>query len=647
MLRHLLLSIFIALFIMQNGLIAKVIYELDFTQKAQNRVVVRARFEMPKGSPLVVTMPTWTPGSYLIREYARNIETISARDVESGNSCVIRKLEKNRWQVESESATEVEISYVIYCREMSVRTNWVEEDFAFLTGAATFITKEELRDSLHVVRVIRPDDWPSVATSLTKVGPDEFHAATFDELVDSPILVGEIDVRPFQVGGVEHYLATLGSQGLWDLEQATEDLKRIVEVQVDFWGEIPYEKYWFINLATESGGGLEHDNCSILMTSRWAMRRRSSYVSWLGLASHEFFHTWNVRRLRPQVLKEYDYNQEQYFPELWIAEGITSYYQDLFVHQAGLTTQSEFIAELSKTIASVQSTEGRNVQSLYDSSFDAWIKFYRPDENARNSRISYYSKGAVVAAVLDAELRSATNGQITLQNVMQTLWEQCLDSGYTLQDFERICSELSGKDFAEWFDRYVRGTEELNFSPMLEWYGLRWKSPKPGDGETEESATNELVEQQADPSDSDPQDDDANQANAQKDGQENIAKAWNEKYDFGKTWVGLSGSGSGSLRVTSLVRNSPAEKVGINVGDEIVGFNEYRVDGGNWGRLLNAFRPGDEVKLLIDRRGILQSVTLKLEAEPQDDWSLQLAKEPSEAQVEHREAWLKRTPADG
>jgi len=216
-------------------------------------------------------------------------------------------------------------------------------------------------------------------------------------LVDSPIVLGNIDIQSFECGEAKHYLASVGTDGLWNTKAAVKDVQRIVETEQKFWGEVPYTEYWFLNLATESGGGLEHDNSTVLMTSRWTMRQKSKYTEWLALVSHEFFHTWNVRRLRPKALTNYDFENEQYTNELWVAEGVTSYYDDLLLARSGLCSPKEYLDQISKGIAGVQTAPGRLVQPLSQSSFDAWIKFYRPDENANNSRVSYYTKGSLVA----------------------------------------------------------------------------------------------------------------------------------------------------------------------------------------------------------------------------------------------------------
>ena len=411
-------------------------------------------------------MAVWTPGSYLVREYARNIDSMT---VTSGDrELKFEKIRKNRWLVETKGIKSFEVSYRLYCNEMSVRTNWVGNQYAMINGAPTFITVPDRLDKQHEVQLLLPRNWTRSATSLKSVGgnPHRFVAENFDELVDSPIVAGNVSVYPFVVGGIEHQLVNVGESGYWNGTKAATDLKKIVEAHQEMWGVVPYDRYMFINMIVESGGGLEHDNSSILMTSRWSFRDRGRYKSWLSLASHEFFHTWNIRRLRPKSLVTYDYENEVYTDSLWIAEGITSYYEDLLLLRAGLLSRSEFLSRLSGNVEGVQRTGGRKLQSLKDSSYDAWIKYYRPDENSSNTRISYYSKGAVAAFLLDARIRKLTKGEKSLDDLMRKLFADYVTTGYTTEEFRAAASELAGQDLSDWFDSVIDSTDELDYSDI-------------------------------------------------------------------------------------------------------------------------------------------------------------------------------------
>ncbi|MDE0934428.1 MAG: hypothetical protein OSA89_00820, partial [Mariniblastus sp.] len=411
-------------------------------------------------------MAVWTPGSYLVREYARNIDAMT---VTSGKrELEFEKIRKNRWLVKTEGIKSFEVSYRLYCNEMSVRTNWVGKQFAMINGAPAFITVPDRLDAPHEVQLLLPRNWTRSATSLKSIGdqPHRFVAENFDELVDSPIVAGNVSVYPFVVGGIEHQLVNVGESGYWDGTKAATDLKKVVEAHQEMWGVVPYDRYMFINMIVETGGGLEHDNSSVLMTSRWSFRDRSRYKSWLSLASHEFFHTWNIRRLRPKSLITYDYENEVYTDSLWIAEGITSYYEDLALVRAGLLSRSEFLSRLSGDVEGVQRTGGRKLQSLKDSSYDAWIKYYRPDENSSNTRISYYSKGAVAAFLLDAKIRKLTKGEKSLDDLMRKLFADYVTTGYTTDEFRAAASELAGEDLSDWFASVIDSTDELDYSDI-------------------------------------------------------------------------------------------------------------------------------------------------------------------------------------
>ena len=492
-------------------------------------------------------MAVWTPGSYLVREYARNIDSMT---VTSGDrELEFEKIRKNRWLVETKGIKSFEVSYRLYCNEMSVRTNWVGNQYAMINGAPTFITVPDRLDQQHEVQLLLPRNWTRSATSLKSVGdnPHRFVAENFDELVDSPIVAGNVSVYPFVVGGIEHQLVNVGESGYWDGTKAATDLKKIVEAHQEMWGVVPYDRYMFINMIVESGGGLEHDNSSVLMTSRWSFRDRGRYKSWLSLASHEFFHTWNIRRLRPKSLVTYDYENEVYTDSLWIAEGITSYYEDLALLRAGLLSRSEFLSRLSGDVEGVQRTGGRKLQSLKDSSYDAWIKYYRPDENSSNTRISYYSKGAVAAFLLDARIRKLTKGEKSLDDLMRKLFADYVTTGYTTDEFRAAASELAGEDLSDWFASVIDSTDELDYSD-IEAIGVIPPYKKSATKATKESDKKESDKKESDKKESDKKESDKKESDKKEsDKKESDKKEWTRKSQTRKTkerkyWLVCRGS---------------------------------------------------------------------------------------------------------
>jgi predicted metalloprotease with PDZ domain len=586
---------------------ALVKYTIRFPQAKNHYADVELRCESGGQQQFELMMPTWTPGSYLIREYARHVETISASTAE-GAELTVSRSRKNRWLVKCGAAKSVVIKYRLYCNQMTVRTNQVESDFALFNGASTFLSPVDARKQKHQVRIELPDDWKQAVCSLPNVDGDKqvFIAEDFDDLVDSPILCGNPNIYPFQVGDREHLLVSIGEGEIWDGAATARDLEKIVAEHHKLWGVVPYPRYIFFNLLVEAGGGLEHDNSTVMMISRWYYRDREKYVRWLGLASHEFFHTWNVRRVRPKPLVEYDYENEVYLRSLWIAEGITSYYDDLQLARCGLISQKEYLETVSKQIEKLQTTPGRNIQSLSDSSHDTWIKLYRPNENSGNAQVSYYNKGAVAALLLDVEIRSATDGKKSLDDIMRLLYERHANGvGYTPEEFQSLVAEVSGADLSNWFARYIDGVDEFDYSKALDWYGLEFQKPK-SNSEAGESKT------------------DAEKSDDRK-----------------KSWVGLTTEDkSGKLVVTQVRRDAPAFEAGLNVDDEILAIDQYRVTAGNWSARLKQYQPGESVEVLIARREQIERLRIVLGEEPSASWKLAIAKEPSDAQKQQFKVWL-------
>ena len=466
------IALFAIITVFANTSFAQVNYEVDFAQAAHRYINVTVEFEA-EDDETELMMAVWTPGSYLVREYARHIDSMTVTD-QKGDALSYRKTRKNRWTVETDDADIVKVSYRLYCNEESVRTNFVNHDYAVINGAPTFITVPDRLEQKHIVALKMAPDWKRSATSMKQ--SDKAHvyvAESFDELVDSPIVAGDLQVYPFEVGDVQHQLVNVGEQGLWDGSQAASDLKKVVTAHQRMWGSVPYDRYLFLNVLSGGSGGLEHDFSTLVLSSRWSYRERSRYQSWLSLCSHEFFHTWNVRRLRPKPLMKYDYENEIYTDGLWIAEGITSYYQDLALMRAGLISENRFMAGLSREIESVQRTDGRKFQSLRDSSFDTWIKFYRPDENSRNTRISYYAKGAVVAFLLDMKIRSMTDNKKSLDDVMRKMFSEYSKKGFTSENFRSVASEVAGKKLDDWFENAIDSTNELEYDRSLTFMGIR------------------------------------------------------------------------------------------------------------------------------------------------------------------------------
>ena len=577
-------------------------FTLSFPEPQSHYLEVEAVVPAAGRSSVELMMAVWTPGSYLVREFARNLEEITAGTPE-GAPLAVTSVRKNRWAVETGGASTIVLSYRVYSREMSVRTNWVNRDFALINGAQTFLTLADDDESPrpHDVRVERPTAWARSVTALPPTEdrrPDSYRAIDFDQLIDSPIVVGNPAVYEFTVAGVAHSLVNIGEGGLWNGPRAVADVERIVEAHLSLWGFIPYERYVVFNLITEAGGGIEHKNSSVLMTSRWQMRDHREYLEWLTLVSHELFHAWNVKRLRPVELGPFDYENEVHTRSLWVAEGLTVYYAALAIHRAGLSTREEYLAELSREIRGLQTTPGRLVQSVEQASYDAWIKYYRRNENSSNTTVSYYTKGAVIGFLLDAKIRRSTGGARSLDDVMRLAYDRYAGPrGFSPPEFRQTVEDAAATDvdYSAWFVESLETPTELDYTEALDWFGLDLVYPNALDD-----------------------------ADAPLPG-----------------WLGLDVVADGdNVVVTRVIRDTPGHTAGFNVDDEILAIDDYRVRASEWERRLGLYQAGQEASVLVSRRGRLNRLPVTFGAPPERALELSLRAVQTPAQTFRVDAWL-------
>lgn len=578
-------------------------YTLRFPDAVHHYVEVEASLPTGGAAELEVFMPVWTPGSYLLREYSRNIDRIDATDA-NGQSLPLQKIAKNRWQVTTGGHDRVTLRYRVYGWEINVRSNWIEGSFAMLNGAPTYVTVADHYQRPYHVRVELPKGWAGTYTALPAGDqPNTYTAPDFDTLIDSPLLAGSPQVDHFEVDGVRHFLVTLGGAGVWDNARAARNLKHLVQTERDFWGQLPYQHpYYFFNLLTGSRGGLEHKRGLVMTADRWLSRSRAGITSWLSLASHEYFHAWNGKRLRPVELGPFPYEHEAYTHTLWVVEGVTSYYQQIMLRRAGFYTQQDYLNTLSGLIASVQNTPGRLVQSLSASSFDAWIKAYRPDVNSLNTRFSYYNGGALAAALLDAKIRQVTNGAKSLDDVMRAAFARYSgEHGYTESDFIGVLNTVTGTDLTPWYDHNIKHAVQFDYQPMLDWYGLRFMPP--------EKPAKEMLPNGLEPP------------------------------DQPRGWLGLETQvKNGRVFVATVLAGTPAYDAGLYPGDELVGINGFRVEH-DPASLTQTYHPGDQVELLISRRDQLLTLPATLGVKPEATWRLEVRSDATPEQKAHLEAW--------
>jgi predicted metalloprotease with PDZ domain len=466
----------------------------------------------------VVSLPVWIPGSYLVREFSKSLQGLHGR--QGAKTVALSQRDKCSWQVDCTAHKPLELSYEVYAFDNSVRTAWLDASRGFFNGTSLFLRvhgQETEPHHLELVDVPTRPRW-QLATGLLPLktqanGFGSYLANSYDELVDSPVEMGEFWSGSFVACGVPHRFVVAGAPPSFDGNRLLADTQAICEAEIRFWhrdftaksiknvstsrkqdlGKQPFscKNYLFMLNAVDDGyGGLEHRNSTALICTRKDLprlpnpalgqraakaqdtkpRQPEGYSTLLGLISHEYFHTWNVKQLRPAEFARYDYTQENYTQLLWFFEGFTSYYDDLVLRRTGLIDDNIYLKLLTKTINQVLQTPGRNVQSVAQASFDAWVKYYRQDENTPNATVSYYTKGSLVALCLDLTLRQ--EGKTTLDAVMRALWARCQGGPMQEADLTVVLQTLSGRSFDNEIAKWVHGTTDLPLQPLLERQGV-------------------------------------------------------------------------------------------------------------------------------------------------------------------------------
>jgi len=438
----------------------------------------------------VVSLPVWIPGSYLVREFARHLSSLGAR--QGGKAVGVVQLDKATWRIDSEAARPLALDYLVYAFDSSVRAAWLDRERGFFNGTSLVLRVHGFEAVLHrLVIDALPRGW-QVATALParKIdarGRGVYQAADYDELVDSPLELGSFHRDRFRAGGAPHELVVRGAAPTFDRARLAADVKRICAAQIAFWhgdGAPPFPRYVFlVNAVDEGYGGLEHRASCALITARRNLPQRGQpsasdgYVGLLGLISHEYFHAWNVKRMRPRDFARYDYASENYTRLLWFFEGFTSYYDDLLLLRAGLIDEARYLKLLAKNVNGVLGSPGRKVQSVAEASFDAWVKYYRSDENTPNATVSYYAKGSLVALALDLTLRTAGRG--SLDDAMRGLWAAGKGGPVDEDDIARALQRVAGRSMRSELTAWVHGTGELPLAPLLARCGIEWKEEAP------------------------------------------------------------------------------------------------------------------------------------------------------------------------
>ena len=602
----------------------EVTYEVILNAPQTQMVEISMSFPSGGDESLEVSLPTWRPGKYSILDPVGTLRSFGAFSA-SGRALEHKKIAKSTWRIKTSAVDEVTVRYSIYANSLGDRTRHVDATHAFLSGSAVFMYTPKLRMAPVRVRIKAPASWKIAGgLELSQDDPRTLVAPNYDVLVDSPLELGEHDLIRFEAGGKPHEIVIWPRGVRHDAANLIEDFTKIIDAQAAIFGSMPFKRYVFlIHASSRAGGGTEHLNSTIMQTSRTSVEgsedRSSSYKRFLGLVSHEYFHTWNVKALRPVGINPYNYLQENYTDLLWVAEGTTSYYTDLILARNGLNKAQKYVDGLGSSINSSRLKPGTRHQSVSDSSFDAWTTFNERSQDDYNTEVSIYSRGSLVSLALDMELRQRSKGKTDLDAVMRAMFERFPLSGpgYSQADLIAVMDELSSSSFANFFKRHVDGTERLPLEQSLLTVGLELHFKANQDERDEEE--------------------DEEEAEGDKETPEPEADAEPKL----KAYLGLrlSSGGSGS-NVSRVHSDGPAYSAGILPGDEIIAMNGRRLRSGDLDKRLKRLEPGQTVTLHLLREDDFMEVRIALNGVPDGSWSLRRVKDPSEAQMDAYSDWI-------
>jgi predicted metalloprotease with PDZ domain len=565
-------------------------YTLAMPDPGSHLFQVRVDVQGAPGDRVDFVLPSWTPGSYKIRDYARHVQDFDAprRDW--------RKVEKNRWRVLG--GGDVSVEYAVWAFELGVQSCHLDVEHGYVNGAGVFMYVDGLKDVPVEVDIRAPRGW-RVATGLKKRGR-LWAAPGYDVLIDCPIEIGTFTKRTFRVKGVPHHWVEHGPAN-HDPDRLLADVRRLVETEVKIMRHIPYDDYTFIvHNSPERGGGLEHLNSTSLQVPPTSYRPREKYDNFLELVAHEFWHLWNVKRIKPEMLGPFDYEKEVYTSLLWVMEGLTSYYDTIVPCRARLFTPEKYFKRMAERMQKYEDKPGRLRQSLSASSFDTWIKLYQPNDNAINCQMSYYEKGELVGMCLDLEIRRRTSNRLSLDDVMRLVYEEWGRDGrgFPEGEFRRACERVAGGSLERFWADYVDGTAEIPWNRFLAVAGCRLQREprKPEEGEAPRRE---------------------------------------------RPWIGVGTTRAGAhLSVASVTEGSPAWKAGLSVKDDLVALDGARIVPEDWEKRVDELEPGDRVRLTLFRNGFLRELPLVVGARENAAWVIRRVEHPTEAQRRVYESWL-------
>lgn len=535
-----------------------------------------------------LSLPAWRTGRYVILDFAGSVQEFSAID-KAGKALPWQKTDKDTWRIEKGAATAFVARYKVYANEFQLRTKGLNDEGAFLDGAAAFMYVDSYRQLPVTLTVVPYGSW-HVTTGLDRTSGHSFRAPSFDYLVDCPLFIGNQKDFEFEAEGKKHVLSILGD-GVYDAPTVIADLKKIIKVNREFWGDLPYDRYVFmLHLWSQGGGGTEHINSTIMGARPYSLAQPGSYRGFLGLVNHEYFHTWNVKQIRPAGISPYEWSKENYTRELWVAEGTTSYYGRLLLVRAGYIPAQEVIDQLPREIESERMRPGNRIQSVNESSFDAWVKYWKGGENTYNAESDYYDRGADASIILDLEIRQRSGNKHSLDDVMRALYKRFPwnGTGYTVDDLQALCEEFGGGSFAQIFSDHIDGTKSFDWEKALSYAGLVV-----------------TAERRTTP------------------------------------WLGTATRDQdGRTIIRTVVAGSPAMKAGLNVDDELIALDGRRVRSNDLSDRIAARSAGDTIRLTIMRDDRLREFQVVLSPNPVPSYRVKKVDKPSALQKAIFESWL-------
>ena len=573
-------------------------YKLGMSQPWTHLFEVEVSYSgLPRsGETFDLLLPVWRSGRYVVFDFAGDVQEFSAQDGK-GSPLGWEKTDKMSWRIRKGSSTTVTATYKVYANEVNQRTKEMNDQGAFLDGSAVFMYADKYRGLPLTLTVTPYRDW-HVTTGLenAKGTKNTLTSPTYDYLIDCPLFVGnQLDVE-FEAGGRPHVLSILG-EGNYDTKIMVKDITKLVEANKELWGSLPYQRYVFmLHVSPRHGGGTEHINSTAMGTRPWGFTNTNSYNGFLGLVSHEYFHTWNVKQIRPKGISPYDWTKENYTKELWVSEGTTSYYTSRMMMRAGLSTPARYVDQLPGQIQGDRQKPGNKLQSATESSFDAWIKYWKQNEQAFNAETDYYDRGSDISLFLDLEIRNRSNNKASLDNVMKAMYERFPwnGTGFTVDDFRKVCDEFAGSSLKQFFDEHVYGTKPLEWEKVLLYAGLEAKS------KTEQ-----------------------------------------------KAWFGAFIGGEPPRIRWQVAAGSPAYIAGLDLNDEIIALNGYRVSANDFNTRIGEMKAGDVVKLTVMRSDQLREFNVTLVNNPVPGYTVTKVSDPTDLQKAIYESWVMTKWEDG